>query len=202
MIKKLLFIIFIFVFASYSSEFITNKILTTVEEKYGESAKNRFNSLQKLIIELQNKNEIEIVTKVTDFFNEVSFSFDKDIYGVSDYWATPFEFLARDKGDCEDYAIAKYFVLNHLGITPNKMFITYVYVNGYDTAHMVLSYFQTPTSDPLILDNFHGDLLPASKRPDLKPIYYFSPEVLKNGNQTSAHRKWDQLIKNIKENKL
>ena len=89
-----------------------------MEEKYGESAKNRFNSLQKLIIELQNKNEIEIVTKVNDFFNEVSFSFDKDIYGVSDYWATPFEFLARDKGDCEDYAIAKYFVLNHLGITP------------------------------------------------------------------------------------
>lgn len=43
-----------------------------------------------------------------------------DIYTTSDYWATPYEFLARDKGDCEDYVIAKYFALLHLGIKKNN----------------------------------------------------------------------------------
>ena len=42
------------------------------------------------------------------FFNSVKYSDDKDIYGINDYWASPYEFLARDRGDCEDYAIAKF----------------------------------------------------------------------------------------------
>jgi predicted transglutaminase-like cysteine proteinase len=145
---------------------------------------------------------MEILEKVNDFFNKVSYTTDKDNYGVTDYWATPFEFLARDEGDCEDYAIAKYFLLKHLGIPSNKMYITYVGVVGYEQSHMVLTFFDTPSSEPFILDSFNEDLLLASQRKDLKPIYYFNPDVLIDGNKTSAHRKWDQLIKNIMENKI
>ena len=82
------------------------------------------------------------------------------------------------------------------------MFITYVSVSGYSQAHMVLTYFETSDAEPLILDNFNTKLLSASKRNDLKPIYYFNPEILKDGIQTSAHKKWDELIKHIMENKI
>lgn len=199
---RLLFIIFIFIFISYSTEFIDDKLIKDVEEKYGIFAKNRFQSLQKLILELQDKEEKVILEKVNDFFNKVDYSTDEDTYNLKDYWATPFEFLARDEGDCEDYAIAKYLLLKHLGINSNKMYLTYVNLIHYDASHMVLSYFETQNSVPLILDNFEEELLPATQRTDLKPVHYFNPEILKDGMKTSSHKKWDQLIKNMMEKKI
>jgi predicted transglutaminase-like cysteine proteinase len=199
---RLLFIIFIFIFISYSTEFIDDKLIKDVEEKYGIFAKNRFQSLQKLILELQDKEEKVILEKVNDFFNKVDYSTDEDTYDLKDYWATPFEFLARDEGDCEDYAIAKYLLLKHLGINSNKMYLTYVNLIHYDASHMVLSYFETQNSVPLILDNFEEELLPATQRTDLKPVHYFNPEILKDGMKTSSHKKWDQLIKNMMEKKI
>jgi predicted transglutaminase-like cysteine proteinase len=199
---KFLPAILILIFVSYSSEFINNALVQKAEQKYGKFAKNRFESLQKIIEDLKTKSDMEKVEKVNEFFNNVRYIPDSKNYGVTDYWATPLEFLARDKGDCEDYVIAKYFLLKHLGISANKMYMTYVRVVGYDEAHMVLTYFETQSSEPLVLDNIRKKLLPASQRTDLKPVYNFNPEVLKDGKQTSAHRKWDQLIKNIKENKL
>ena len=200
--SRLLFIIFIFIFISYSTEFIDDKLIKDVEEKYGIFAKNRFQSLQKLILELQDKEEKVILEKVNDFFNKVDYSTDEDTYDLKDYWATPFEFLARDEGDCEDYAIAKYLLLKHLGINSNKMYLTYVNLIHYDASHMVLSYFETQNSVPLILDNFEEELLPATQRTDLKPVHYFNPEILKDGMKTSSHKKWDQLIKNMMEKKI
>lgn len=199
---RLLFIIFIFIFISYATEFIDDKLIKDVEEKYGIFAKNRFQSLQKLILELQDKEEKVILEKVNDFFNKVDYSTDEDTYNLKDYWATPFEFLARDEGDCEDYAIAKYLLLKHLGINSNKMYLTYVNVIDYNASHMVLSYFETQNSVPLILDNFEEELLLATQRTDLKPVHYFNPEILKDGMKTSSHKKWDQLIKNMMEKKI
>lgn len=199
---KSIFITLIFILFGFSVEFVTDEIIKIVEAKYGMFAKNRFESLQKLILELQHKEEKEIIEKVNDFFNNLEYSSDKDTYNLNDYWATPFEFLARDEGDCEDYAIAKYLLLKHLGISSNKMYLTYVNVVDYNASHMVLTYFETQNSVPLILDNFKEELLPATKRTDLKPIYYFNPEILKDGIQTTAHKKWDQLIKNMTENKI
>lgn len=202
LIMKLLFMVLVFIFVCYSAEFVTDEIIKKVGEKYGFFAENRFKNLRQLILDLQNKSENEKVQKVNDFFNNVGYASDQDVYGVSDYWATPLEFLAHNEGDCEDYAIAKYFVLKHLGIPANKMYITYVSVTGYDAAHMVLTYFETPNSDPLVLDNFKEELLRASKRTELKPIYYFNSEILNDGLKTTAHKKWDQLVKNIMENKI
>jgi len=199
---KVKLIIFIFFIVSFSAEFVTSDIIQKAEQKYGKFAKNRFEALSRLIIQLQDKSELEKVEKVNDFFNNVRYKSDKDNYGISDYWATPYEFLGKDFGDCEDYVIAKFFVLKHLGVPSNKMYLTYVRASNYDEAHMVLTYYQTPNSEPMILDNLRKKLLPASKRTDLRPVYNFNPEVLKENKKTSAHKKWDTLIKNIREKKL
>ena len=89
-----------------------------------------------------------------------------------------------------------------MGINSNKMYLTYVNLIHYDASHMVLSYFETQNSVPLILDNFEEELLPATQRTDLKPVHYFNPEILKDGMKTSSHKKWDQLIKNMMEKKI
>lgn len=199
---KIFIIILLLIFTSYSADFADDSLIQKVEKKYDKFAKNRFVTLNKLLKKLETSDTKTKLEKVNDFFNAVKYGNDKDIYGVSDYWASPYEFLAKDKGDCEDYVIAKYFALKHLGIPTSKMFLSYVKVKGATDTHMVLSYFESPNSEPLILDSLRKIIFPASKRDDLTPIYNFNPNILDKGSKTAAHRKWDVVLKNFREKKI
>ncbi|WP_151949294.1 transglutaminase-like cysteine peptidase [Aliarcobacter butzleri] len=198
---KIFIIIVFLLFSTLSADFASESLIDKVEKKYNKFAKNRFVALNKLLEKIKNEDVQTKLEKVNDFFNNVKYNSDQKIYGVSDYWATPIEFLARDEGDCEDYVIAKYFALEYLGVPTSKMFLSYVKVKKSNEAHMVLSYFETPTSEPIILDSLKKVILPASKRDDLTPVFNFNPNILK-GNKTAAHKKWDTLIQNYKEQKL
>ncbi|KLD99418.1 transglutaminase-like cysteine peptidase [Aliarcobacter butzleri] len=198
---KIFIIIIFLLFSTLNADFASESLIDKVEKKYNKFAKNRFVALNKLLEKIKNEDVQTKLEKVNDFFNNVKYSSDQKIYGVSDYWATPIEFLARDEGDCEDYVIAKYFALEYLGVPTSKMFLSYVKVKKSNEAHMVLSYFETPTSEPIILDSLKKVILPASKRDDLTPVFNFNPNILK-GNKTAAHKKWDTLIQNYKEQKL
>lgn len=47
--------------------------------------------------------------------NGPKFISDKEAWGKDDYWATPKEFRAKNAGDCEDFAICKYYALRKAG---------------------------------------------------------------------------------------
>ena len=112
---------------------------------------------------------------VNDFMNRTPFKTDQEHWGKEDYWAMPIEFLLTNGGDCEDFAIAKYFTLRALGVPEEKLQITYVKeVNLFNEAHMVLAYFPSPDAEPLILDNVNKSIQPASIRTDLAPVYSFN----------------------------
>lgn len=66
------------------------------------------------------------------------------------------------------------------------MFLSYVRVKSSNEAHMVLTYFETPSSEPLVLDNLRKTIQPASKRDDLIPVFNFNPNILK-GEKTADH---------------
>src|SRR5690606_5752403 len=72
--------------------------------------------------------------------------------------------------------IAKYYSLRQLGVDTAKLRITYVKAVRLNEAHMVLTYFPTPDAVPLVLDNLINIIAPASKRPDLVPVYSFNAE--------------------------
>lgn len=121
---------------------------------------------------------------VNDFFNQrIEFRDDMEVWGVIDYWASPLETLEKGRGDCEDYAIAKYFSLLSLGVEPAKLRLVYVraMLDGKPQAHMVLAYYEEPQAVPLILDNLIPQIRPASARPDLSPVFSFNSEGLWNG---------------------
>jgi predicted transglutaminase-like cysteine proteinase len=103
---------------------------------------------------------------------------DHKLWGESNYWAKPIEFIGANGGDCEDFAIAKYFTLLELGIPDEKIRITMVKAMTLNQYHMVLAYYATPGSVPLILDNINGKIKPASERKDLIPIYSFNGKQL------------------------
>lgn len=121
---------------------------------------------------------------VNGFFNRrIVFAEDSDVWGLADYWASPLEALAQGRGDCEDYAIAKYFSLIALGMPATRMRLVYVRVQigAESRAHMVLAHYAHPRAEPLILDNLITELRPASRRPDLQPVFSFNSDGLWEG---------------------
>ena len=116
--KFFMSIIFLLLF-TLNADFVNSSLINKVEAKYGKFAKNRFLALNNLLEKSKSADIRTKLERVNDFFNGVKYASDKSVYGTSDYWANPYEFLAKDKGDCEDYVIAKYFALN----TKNNPFV-------------------------------------------------------------------------------
>lgn len=207
--KIIFFISLLFIHASLlqAEPYVDAELLERITKKYNLFAKKRFLYLQKTLDSVKDKSDIEKLEKVNSFFNKVKYAPDIKTYGKADYWATPWEFLGRDRGDCEDYAISKYFALLYLNVDAKKLFFTYVRSSEFKEAHMVLTYFETPRSEPLILDN-NFKVLKASKRKDLTPVYHFNGESLyraeagKEVDNQKAHKKFDELKLNIKRKKI
>jgi len=154
------------------------KILTSLEKNYGERAKKRGNAWLKLMKTEAESTEKDKLNKVNRFFNLFHFIDDIKLWGSDNYWASPVEFIGVNGGDCEDFAIAKYFTLRELGIADEKMRITMVKAVNINKYHMVLAYYATPGAVPLILDNLDGVVKTADKRRDLVPVYSFNASQL------------------------
>lgn len=153
-------------------------------QRQGGITSQRAQTLVQLIGEAAAQDEISRLRAINGFFNRsIQYRDDRDIWGVIDHWATPLETLARGQADCEDYAIAKYFSLLAAGVPSVKMRLVYVRAQlaGSIQAHMVLAYYSQPDAEPLILDNLITDIRPASRRPDLAPVFSFNAEGLWQG---------------------
>jgi len=141
-------------------------------------AQKRIAAWHKLMLEKRNVPEMEKLESVNNFFNQLEFVDDRLLWGKDDYWATPQQMLIKNGGDCEDFATAKFFTLRQLQIPDNMMRLTYVKVLRLKQPHMVLSYYREPTADPLILDSLVREILTASERRDLIPVYSFNGQGL------------------------
>lgn len=214
LLLSLLLVLFVFSLTNAGNDdfFIDKETVDKVEAKYGIFAKNRVLALITLMNSLKNATEEEKLIKVNHFFNQVPYQSDEKTWGVTDYWATRLEFLGKDRGDCEDYATAKYFTLQQLGVPTSKMYLSYVKATKQKIAHMVLTYFETKTAIPLVLDNYNTKILPANQRPDLIPVYSFNGDSLYIAKQkglgeevpsgNTKNKKWLNLIQDIRRNKI
>lgn len=180
-------------------------IIKNAEKRYGNlgPARQRILDWSDLIQRSGELPEKDKLTAVNRFFNaKLRFVDDQRNWGQNDYWATPIEALVKGAGDCEDYSIAKYFTLRRLGIPAEKLRITYVKALNYNQAHMVLTFYATPTADPLVLDNLISDIRPASQRKDLLPVYAFNAEGLFTGGKRSGDSKrlsrWQDILQKMR----
>ena len=181
------------------------QILLKAEQRYGNlgNAKTRLLAWNELMQTSSGLGETEKLKLVNSFFNrQFRFSDDSRNWRQTDYWATPVEALIKGAGDCEDYSIAKYFTLRRLGVPSEKLRITYVKALQYNQAHMVLTYYASPTATPLVLDNLIGEIRPASLRKDLLPVYAFNAEglYLPNGKKGDSKKlsRWQELLQKMK----
>jgi len=153
--------------------------------------------------------------RVNEFFNRrIQFADDMEVWGQTDYWATPMETLAKGKGDCEDFTIAKYFTLLNAGIANEQLRLVYVKAriggpaSSLVQAHMVLAYYPAPDAEPLVLDNLITDIRPASRRPDLIPVFSFNDQGLwqgasgadpKGGAGIGRLSRWQDLLQRARQ---
>ncbi|WP_430009422.1 transglutaminase-like cysteine peptidase [Methylophaga lonarensis] len=188
---------------------LSDRLLNRIEVEYNPRARERLEDWQDLMSDPANHalDDKDKLTLVNDFFNSrVLFMDDIDLWDVEDYWATPVETLAVGAGDCEDYAIAKYFTLLQLGMDDSKLRITYVKATEINQAHMVLTYFENRRAIPLVLDNLITEIKPANKRQDLVPVYSFNGSGLylagaRDNRVGDASRLslWDEVTRRLKQ---
>ncbi|MDP4983638.1 transglutaminase-like cysteine peptidase [Pseudoalteromonas tunicata] len=190
----------------------TDAVLNKVNAVYGDAGLNRVKQWLALVNESGSDNEWNQLNKVNTFFNkQIRYQNDLPLWGKNDYWASPVEMLGVGSGDCEDYAIGKFFTLLSLGVPEEKMRLMYVRQLTVNEPHMVLIYFEQPNSIPLVLDNFDPRIKSADKRRDLKPIYSFNGQGLwmakakglgKKVENSRGNSAWDSLTQRIENGEM
>ncbi len=189
---------------------VSNEMLRHLQTQYSEQAYQRGLAVNRLLAQLKGKDIQTQLTEVNRFFNRLEYREDQAHWGQQDYWATPTEFLGTHKGDCEDFVIAKYFALRKLGVPDERLYLTYVKALRQNVAHMVLSYFPTPSSIPQVLDNYNPVILTADRRQDLLPVYSFNANSLFLSNASAGlgkslptnkikNSKWRKLLEDIRK---
>lgn len=117
---------------------------------------NKSTTWGKLKNSLEGKAPLDQMRIVNSFWNGWPYKEDLKNYGVPDYWASPSEFIIKS-GDCEDYAIAKYFTLKEIGFDPQKMRIVVLRDTVLNQAHAVLVIYLD--NEVYVLDNLAKKVL-------------------------------------------
>jgi predicted transglutaminase-like cysteine proteinase len=159
---------------------------------------------------------IDDLDKINKKINGVKYEPDETNSGTKDTWYTPKEFYENGSGDCEDFAIAKYFQLKSMGYDPEDMRISHVNLTrnkgeqgtlltdntasgegNESEAHMVL------VVNGMVLDNMTSDIKSLDERKDLAMVYQFNEDNLYQNDKvlSSADKivKWNELLARVDE---
>lgn len=192
--------------ASWSFE----SVLRKAEKRYGRlsPAKDRLLSWNHLIERSRLLPEEEKLQAVNLYFNrQLRFGDDRALWLQNDYWATPIETLVKGAGDCEDFSLAKYFTLRQLGVPQERLRLSYATMLKSKQAHMVVTYYATPSAEPLVLDNLIDSILPASARTDMqlryafdaKGLYLVKAAGLERAGDTERLPPWQALLAKMRQ---
>jgi len=197
----------------------SDRVFQHVEKEYGAEALERFRYLYDLAINNRDLPDFEKLELVNKTLNDLPWIADEQHWKSADYWATPLETIATFGGDCEDFAIVKWVLLNHLGISSDHLRLAYVKIRKTGESHMVLLYVENPGLPPgkskaFVLDNYVDEIKEAKDRKDLLAVYVtdadgnFALINDKNGERSikgiyegRKMKKLDDLKKKIKENR-
>jgi predicted transglutaminase-like cysteine proteinase len=113
-------------------------------------------------------------------------------WGVIDRWSAPLETLGSGRGDCEDYAIAKYVALGEAGVGEDKLRLVIVRDFGLGEDHAMLAV--RDGEKWLLLDNRRLVLLEDGELQRVEPLFAlngygvreFTPSAIADGRTAIA----------------
>ncbi|TKW61586.1 MAG: hypothetical protein DI628_02885 [Blastochloris viridis] len=121
-----------------------------------------------MVQDLRGKSRYEQMVEVHRWHNRYRYITDDRLWGKSDYWATPGEFVDMS-GDCEDYSIAKYYTLRALGWNDDDLRLVILRDTVRDIPHAVLAVKYN--NENYILDNLASEPLQDKYIRQYTPYY-------------------------------
>ena len=122
---------------------------------------------------LRGQAALAKVEAVNAYVNaRVRFVDDSVQFGVGDRWMAPAETLARGRGDCEDYALAKRAMLRAAGVADNDLYLVVVKDLTRRADHAVL--VVRAAGRFLVLDNGTDRIVDSATVRDYRPIFTFT----------------------------
>jgi predicted transglutaminase-like cysteine proteinase len=117
--------------------------------------------------QLKGMTNFDKIAAVNSLVNKRTYADDRRVYGRSDYWASPREFLTR-AGDCEDFAILKFASLIALGMDDDNLRLVVGRLSD-GTPHAFLA--AKLGQNEFILDNRQTEVYLTTDRSDYVPKY-------------------------------
>jgi predicted transglutaminase-like cysteine proteinase len=156
--------------AAHKQQYLSNSLPTS-----GKNQRQRWKQFKSTIVSASRMQQLR---KVNTYFNKWPYRLDEENWGQREYWASPPEFVKKS-GDCEDYAIAKYYALRELGVPASSMRIVALMDNIRRLGHAVLVVFHE--GDAWVLDNQTKLVLSHSK------FSHYVPQFSVNETNRWAH---------------
>lgn len=122
-----------------------------------------------LVGTLREQGKLRQIITVNKWFNRLPYKYDDE-----DYWADTLELLQR-KGDCEDFALSKYYTLRELGFTADELQVMVVYDKDTFTNHAVLMVYMNDTRYMMDINSDQTEPSAMGKR--YKPLYSFNEQT-------------------------
>jgi predicted transglutaminase-like cysteine proteinase len=132
----------------------------------------RWDDLVRKVSALQGEERLQAVNEGINTL--LIYASDDEIYGVGDHWATLQESMSRGRGDCEDIAIAKMWLLNSAGVDLSSMRLVVLKDTLRNVDHAVLSVIEN--GHQYVLDNTAWKVGRADWMRGYRPIYALSTE--------------------------
>jgi predicted transglutaminase-like cysteine proteinase len=122
---------------------------------------------------IRNQGDISKIETVNSYVNaRVRFVDDRVQFGVADRWQVPSETLARGRGDCEDFALAKRAMLRAAGVPDRDLYLVVLKDLSRRADHAVL--VVRAAGRFLVLDNGTDRIVDSSDVQDYKPMLTFA----------------------------
>jgi predicted transglutaminase-like cysteine proteinase len=136
-------------------------------ERCSSSAALRFLAMIDEAQKAAGREKLDAVNRMIN--SAIVYTSDLAQHGVADLWSSPLETLASGRGDCEDYAIAKYVLLRESGVAVQHLRLLLVHDRSIGQDHAVLAVREADRW--LILDNRWAALMDSSEARHLTPLF-------------------------------
>ena len=103
---------------------------------------------------------------------------DSRQFKTTDYWQTPEEMKQNMAGDCEDFALLKYQLLQERGVSEDRLSLAYGKLNG--EGHLITLYKDNEGHEH-VLDNAASDIRTVEERDDLRVLVRFKMDDVSYG---------------------
>ena len=144
----------------------------TTSEQCAATPSGRWHALVQKASALEGEARLQAVNEGVNAL--LTYASDDETYGIGDYWATLQESLARGRGDCEDIAIAKMWLLNAAGVDLSDMRLVVLNDTLRGIDHAVLSVIED--GHQYVLDNTAWKVGRADWMRGYRPIYALSSQ--------------------------